>query len=1051
MLLQHCFAASIRETLDQLPESLDETYARALSQIPQVNQAHAHRMLQCLVVAVRPLRVEELAELLAFKFGTSRGEVPKYQVDWRPNDQVLAVLSTCSSLIAIVDNHGSRVVQFSHFSVKEFLMSDRLTSSLGDFSRYQILPGPAHTILAQACLGFLLHLDDHVDRESVKDFPLAEYSFEHWVTHAQFEDVASCIKEGIESLFDSDKPHFAVWVRIYNIDGKTHQVDPKKKEKTDQDSPLMTATPLYYSSLCGFCDTTEHVAIKHPEHVNAIGGRYVFPLSAALARKHVRVAEILLKHGANIDNRTTKEQTLLHEAIEDFDLVQFLVNHGADVDCQQDDLRTPLHLAAYHGELKVARLLVGHKANVDSRDNEGMTPLHLLFEASVRNDDRILDLARLLLEHGADVDGCDERNNTPLHLVMDGWMYHRARILLEHGAAANVENNDGQTPLHLLFENNHHEDADVIGLARLLMEHGADVNVRTTDEWTLLHEAAFRRWPEIARLMLDHGANMNAENERGETPLHVVSQSEHDSQEHGIGIARMLLERGMDVNAPDNDHGTPLHSASYFGRPEIAQVLLDHGAIADAENSQGETALHVVTRGKYPSQEDGVTIVWLLLDRGVDINARDKGYDTPLHSASQFGGLEIARVLLDYGASPNAENDQGETPLHLVARDGSRDSQEYSVEIVQLLLKCGAHINALDNNHNSPLHSASYFGRPEIAQALLDHGANAEAENNHGETPLHLISRSKYTSQEDGVRIAWLLLKHKINVQARNMNYDTALHLAAFKGRIEIAKVLLHHGADVNAENQQRETPLHLVTGKYGTPEGDGVCIAQLLLERGADVNRQRKNKSTPLHSAAIEGRPAILRVLLDHCANVNMANERGETPLHLVSRGKYKDPESSVRVLRLLLGHGADVNAREKNKSTPLHLAVFMGRHEITQALLDHEANTNLRNEQGETPLHVLSRGKYASQENGIIIARVLLEHGSDVNATDKDRNTPLHFASYLGRLESHAYCLTMEQKPVQRTTEDRTLYISSHKLATCFKRMVSASPSYYWSTARI
>ncbi|KAH9177260.1 hypothetical protein EDB89DRAFT_2240059, partial [Lactarius sanguifluus] len=71
-VLRYCLPASIRQTLDQLPKTLDETYARVLSQIPQANQAQAHRMLQCLMVAVRPLRVEELAELLAFEFGTAQ-------------------------------------------------------------------------------------------------------------------------------------------------------------------------------------------------------------------------------------------------------------------------------------------------------------------------------------------------------------------------------------------------------------------------------------------------------------------------------------------------------------------------------------------------------------------------------------------------------------------------------------------------------------------------------------------------------------------------------------------------------------------------------------------------------------------------------------------------------------------------------------------------------------------------------------------------------------------------------------------------------------------
>ncbi|KAI9448938.1 hypothetical protein BJY52DRAFT_1193023 [Lactarius psammicola] len=90
-VLRHCLPASIRQTLNQLPKSLDETYLRVLSQIPQANQAHAHRMLQCLLVAVRPLRVEELAELLAFEFDATHEGIPKYRAAWRLDDQTQAV------------------------------------------------------------------------------------------------------------------------------------------------------------------------------------------------------------------------------------------------------------------------------------------------------------------------------------------------------------------------------------------------------------------------------------------------------------------------------------------------------------------------------------------------------------------------------------------------------------------------------------------------------------------------------------------------------------------------------------------------------------------------------------------------------------------------------------------------------------------------------------------------------------------------------------------------------------------------------------------------
>ncbi len=740
------------------------------------------------MVAVRPLLVEELAEVLAFEFDTARGAVPRYRMDWRPNDQVQAVLSTCSSLIAIVDDHGSRVVQFSHFSVKEFLMSERLTSSLGDFSRYQINPEPAHTILAQACLGFLLHLNRHVDKESVKGFPLAEYAARHWVAHAQFEGVASRVKDGMESLFDCDKPHFATWVGIYNVDKESYWESPSK-----------IPTPLYYSSLCGFSDLVEHLAIKHPKHVNAIGGLYEFPLLAALVGKHIRVAEILLKHGANVDIRGMGKQTPLHKEITDASIVQFLLNHGADVNCRRDDLRTPLHLVAWYGELEVARVLLEHKADVDSQDHKGKTPLHLLVEYGFRKD-KVPDLAQLLLEHGADVNRRDEVNNNPLHLAMDRWMYKCARILLQHGADASVENSMGKTPLHLLFKNDYSKGDNILDLVRLSLEHGADVNIRTTNEWTLLHAAAFWGKPETTRVLLDHGANTNAENDRGETPLHLVSRGEYDSQADGVGIARLLLEHGVDVHAQDKDHDTALHSAAFWGRLEIARVLLERDANTNAVNDRGETPLHLVSRSKYDPRKDGVRIVRLLLGHSVDVHAQDKFHNIALHWAAFWGRLEIARVLLDHGANANAENDQGATPLHLVSR-GKYRFQENGVGIAQLLLEHGVDVHAQDKDHDTALHSAAFWGRLEIARVLLNHGAIPDVENDQRETPLHLVSRGKYDFQENGVSIARLLLERGADMKAQDKDYVTPLHSARHRGRLDIAMVLLDYNVKAQAAN----------------------------------------------------------------------------------------------------------------------------------------------------------------------------------------------------------------------------------------------------------
>ena len=132
-VLRHCFPSSVRQILEDLPESLDETYERILKEIRKPNQGHAHRLLQCLVAAVRPLLVEELAEVLAVDF-IAEG-IPKLNLGWRWEDQDAAVMSACSSLVIIVKVGDSRIVQFSHFSVKEFLTANRLAEPIRDVSR----------------------------------------------------------------------------------------------------------------------------------------------------------------------------------------------------------------------------------------------------------------------------------------------------------------------------------------------------------------------------------------------------------------------------------------------------------------------------------------------------------------------------------------------------------------------------------------------------------------------------------------------------------------------------------------------------------------------------------------------------------------------------------------------------------------------------------------------------------------------------------------------------------------------------------------------------
>jgi ankyrin repeat protein len=793
---------NLRGILEKLPKTLDETYERVLKDINEDNREHARRLLHCLAVAIRPLRVQELAEILTFDFDDVEGGVPKFHADWRWKDKEEAVLSTCSSLISVVGRRGaSPVVQFSHFSVKEFLVSDRLASSTPDVSRYHILHGPAHTILAQACLGFLLHLDDRIDGEAVNGFPLAKYAAKHWVAHAQFEGVASHVEDGMRSLFDPDKRHLVAWLGIYDI-------DPWSKKET-----AVTPNPLYYASLCGFHDLVEHLVINHPQLLH-ITCKYGSPLLAALSEEHIRVAEFLLRHGGN-DVHRTDGQTPLHVAIVDENVyaVSFLLSHGADVNSQSDNLWTPLHVASSRPSpsLEVAQMLLKRGADANSCNDEGKTPLFLLLDGEY--EAYLLDFVQLLLEHGANANIQDKDSTTPLVLATK-WRWHEiARVLLEHGADPNLKNNDGVTPLHLLLDlEGYIDEHDLLRSVQLFLEHGANVNAQDKDHTTPLHLAMKWALHGTARALLDHGAEPNSKNDDGKTPLHLLIDDinyNHIGKDNVLGSVQLLLERGADVNEQDQDHTTPLHLAMKWALHGSARVLLERGAEPNVRNDDGKTPLHLVFESKYYSGDSDEEILRasatrLLLEHGADVNSQDKNHITPLLLAIRRKLYEVTRLLLVRGANPNVKNVGGKAPLHLLL-DGDFAHKGDIPGLVHLLLDRGADVNTQDRNQATPLLLAMERHMVDIARILLDRGAEPNLKNIKGKTPLHLLLERYFGIHEDisdFLVVERLLLERGADVNAQDEDNTTPLNLASNHRRPEFAQIIFDHH-DGNGENDR--------------------------------------------------------------------------------------------------------------------------------------------------------------------------------------------------------------------------------------------------------
>ena len=591
--LRRTFPISIRKVLDDLPKTLDETYGRTLLNIDDEKREFAQRLFRCLAVSIRPLRVDELAEILAIQLDEVAS--PTFDPAWRPENAEEAVISACSSLIAIVDKGGHQVVQFSHFSVKEYLTSERLKTADQGLSYYYILPESAHTTLALAGLSVLLQLDDKIDRNTISHFPLAPYAARHWVDHAKIRNVSSQIQEVMERLFNPAMPHFAAWIWLHDIDHHrmpsmltTHPTQPE-------------AMPLYYASLCGLVGLTEHLIAAHSPDINGRGGAHTTALHAASVKGHSQVASLLLRNGANPDSRDHLSRVPLHRvsqgglmAKSSLEIAHLLVNSGADVNVTDYDGNAPLHAVAVFGYREVAELLLISGASLDARNKEQQTPL----EFACGNGK--LDIAQFLLDRGSDINSRDDQ----------GWL-----------------------PLHIASRGGHVE------VARLLLDCGSDVNSRSTKSWTSLHVALRNGHLDLARLLIDRGADVKAHVDDRRTPMHLASFGGHPD------AAKLLVDHGASVDSRDGGQKTPLFAASHFGHLEVARFLVESGAAASARNKEGQTPFHAA------AHQGHLHVMKFLLGCGIDVNIRDGYGQTSLHFASQNGKLDAVRFLIDQGAN----------------------------------------------------------------------------------------------------------------------------------------------------------------------------------------------------------------------------------------------------------------------------------------------------------------------------------------------------------------------------------------------------------------
>lgn len=664
------------------------------------------------------------------------------------------ILSYCPSLVSItpttrLNGEGMGIVQLAHFSVKEYLLCSRLQPEVSQAFDERM----AKTSMAKTCLIYLLDMNHDLPLMNLSSsYPLAPYAAQYWTRYAAQADcnsISELVKEFLHhkdcyrtcrQLFKFDGEYeerdisaFRTMVReygptlsskhIYEWIRRFSYLDFDNEERYRQESghqsqasnPDSAPHLLYFCASEGLLSAVETL-INERADTNKNGGRYGNALQAASYRGHEYIVRLLVERGrADVNQQGGSHGNALQAALfcgHEF-IVQFLIRKGArDVNEQAGYYNNALQTASFYGHEPIVKWLI--EENIAEVNGQGGTHGNALQAASTSGRE---SMVRFLIGKGAYVNADAHQGGlyiTALWAAVSCGHVRVAEILLKAATVVDwPEERDGILA---------HAVRSGRGLlVKTLLDNGVKVSEqalqKASQEGLYDITSTLVKWiPDGDKIPYCNNALLEA------------------SKRRRFDIAEMLLENGAKADARDAGGNSALSRAADSGDERICKLLLSKGASFEVDSS----GHHLF------SKVWNVEIIRLMPLDDFEISfVQEK-----VLSALQKGEIGVAKELLDHFGHSQFDIS------HEVLREAlNRAACQMEPRKVRTLLEIGADPNTMDDNGVSIIHKmlssgdghlegkATYM-RARIIDILLRYDADG------GEQEIPATRYMKYYSRD---------------------------------------------------------------------------------------------------------------------------------------------------------------------------------------------------------------------------------------------------------------------------------------------------------------